>query len=383
MAVCQIKTETLMRHSILVFLVGIVLASCTRTEGVLIVNLTPKSEEVESIKADGRDMVPQQKGVYRSTFHVPFMQNASGKSHREVKLEIQSKLGTKIYRTVTVYRDEIQQESFDVSVSPAMVEFKRLKTSNELLFQPINKERGKKSIYISFIDYLGKGILLKDGLETKLASFGYVIATDPEKTDIFATIHLIDYQEAKEQKGFDECIDKNYVFKIQIEQRLTGKTAIADKTDLNETTNLTKQAASGTQKGEVPVSAETKATAPVEEPKEDPATPLAAAGGEEPAETKTVETVAATITPQAEPPKPTAESGPKEGSLQSVNENTLSSIIRTKTVEGKRDLNYFRFESKAVIEASIGEINMRFYQKEAEARTIDFLSDKLANIFNI
>lgn len=373
-----------MRQLILIVVAGITLASCTGTEGVLIVNLIPKSEEVDYIKADGRDMVPQKKGVYRSTFHVPFMNLAEEKSHRQVNVEVQSKLGTKLSRTVTVYRDEIQQESFDISVSPSAVEFKRLKTSNELLFQPINKERGKKSIYISFIDYLGKGILLKDGLETKLASFGYVIATDPEKTDIFATIHLVDYKEQMEQKGFNECIDKNYVFKIQIEQRLTGKTAIADKTDLNETTQLTKQAASGSQEGEVPVAAEAKGTTPEEKPKEEPANPLAAAATEAaPEATKAVETTATAISPQTTDTSATTESGTKGGSLQSVNENTVSSIIRTKTVEGKRDLNYFRFESKAVIEASISEINMRFYPKDAEAKTIDFLSDKLANIFNI
>lgn len=102
-----------------------------------------------------------------------------------------------------------------------------------LLFRPFDKSNKSKKVYFSFVGQITDFIDIKSNIEKNLQEMGYKISTDPNKSDIYVAIYMLNNSVKVFKKGVNYLEHKEFDFSVILEQRIKGKTMLAETYDLD------------------------------------------------------------------------------------------------------------------------------------------------------
>ncbi|MBF0240045.1 MAG: hypothetical protein HQM12_20275 [SAR324 cluster bacterium] len=376
-----------------------ILTACSGP-GTLRVRVNPDLDNLVYVRAYDmekpyikRDMLPDgEKGLFVTRFP----------DDTDVAVRVKVDNGKMIEKTIRVEQDSDKFLEFNIGMEDPDVEFIRLRSNREFKFNPINKTEKQKIVYLSYSDYIGQNLLLKEQIEEHLLRLGYVIASKPDKnTEIFVTINLVDFASAKEVKGVNEFTINKYKFKINIEQRLKGKTIVEEKYAFKTTDpdNISFKQESYPMDGKQNVFERDELIDTPEPlpPAEAPQSPglLVLLGyveddkaAEKPEEAKKEEATdpAAEATAQAggekkEEAAPAAGGGGEVASpADAVGDK---SFLNTRGALANSVFDYHLYHEEAILEASVKFVNIEPQNNFAISKTITLLSQRLAHIFNL
>jgi hypothetical protein len=370
-------------------------SSLLNTPGVLTVQVLPENEPFLYIRSydhekpyHKRDMVPQGNNRFTTQFPDDCLATVDiMASHQQL-----------VTRSVKVAQGTHQYLEINLGRRDPDVEFIRMKANRELRFKPIDKTSGKKSIYVSYIDYIGQNLFLRRKLEEYLASMGYkMVSTVSNTTELIITINLVDFMSEEMREGFNQYTVNQYRFKINVEQRIGGQTALEENHIVRR--NERDHIDYGFYSYPMDDSAKVTATAhPLP-----PATPLTVTEPSSPGllvmmglvEAEEDDEEAEKPSEEADKSDPSADDpektdGAAEGTGAEEKTADVAGTDQTGTVEmndrtaiSKASLGYHAFQEEALVEASVRIVNYAPKDDRATEKIIDLLAIRLAHIFNI
>lgn len=385
---------------LIAFSLVILLTSTCTSPGTLIVQIKPDKEPITFIRAFESDkpylqmdMLSKGNGKFTSKF--PY--------GSDVTVIVKADGRKPISKTTRFSSSEYQYIEFDISKRIPNVEFIRMKSNREINFKPINKTRKNKMIYLSYVDYIGQNLLLKKNIEDHLRNLGYNIAkTVNSRTELIATINLVDFAVEEQVEGFNKFKTHRYKFKINIEQRLSGNTKLEEKhayfRELKDDIDYDYESfpMNGMIKGSKPEFTVDLPVIDVEKPA--PSGLLVMLGLTEDEEAKKEEKGEEEPEDKKEDSKdkakgPNADAGKgDEGSKEEKTEESAAAeqgeaakpaYLNTRGLHAKSTLNYHLYQEEVIIEASVRLINIESQNKKASKKITELLSSRLAHIFNL
>jgi len=388
---------------LITFIVTVLLTTACTSPGTLMVQIKPEKEPITFIRAFETDkpylqtdMLSKGNGKFLSKF--PY--------GSEVTVVVKAEGRKPISKSTHFSSSEYRYIEFDISKRTPDVEFIRMKSNREINFKPINKTKKNKLIYLSYVDYIGQNLLLKKSIEDHLKILGYSIAKRvTSKTELIATINLVDFAVEEQIKGFNKFTTHRYKFKINVEQRLKGNTKLEEKhayfRDLQDNIDYKGDSypMDGLLKGAEPELIMDSPLISAEKPK--PSGLLVMLGlteDEQAKEGEKKEDNADEEGDKKEDPKSKAADPNAEGDKAdagSKNEKAAESApadpsaaaqpvyLNTRGIHSKATLDYHSYKEEAIIEASVRLINIKSQDQRASKKIIELLSGRLAHIFNL
>ena len=383
----------LIRLTIFMFVVNSVI-SCSTTPGYVTVQLKPEQAKVEYIRVYeknkkhlARDLMPKGKGKYESVY--------TEETDVTVAVKVDNK--KELIQDAHVEPGQYAYMEFDVATEETEVEFIRLKVNREFRFKPIHKGRKIKSIYISYIDYIGQNLGLTKALEKNLRTMGYkVLKNVDDKTELIATINLVDFSILEHTGGVNRQQVNKYKFKIGIEQRISGTTELQENyaSARGFSDDMTYNAESYPLDDTENVIATATPTIPPQTSvaKEDsPDSPglLVMLGLAEDEEKK--EEADSSEEEAAQPAAPSAKEEKKEGEAEGKASETpaaeggsgVEGFQKSSQVIAKSKLKYRPFKDEILVDASVRLVNLKSRDAAAVNQIVNLLSNRLAQIFNL
>lgn len=383
--------------------------SCS-SPGTLIVQIRPEKEPITYIRAYEtdkpfiqRDMVAKGNGKFEARYP----------PDSEISVIVKAEGRKPIHKTARMGDSDYQYLEFDISRRAADVEFIRMKSNREIKFKPINKTRNGKTIYLSYIDYIGQNLLLKKRIEYHLRLLGYKdVETVNNNTELIVTINLVDFVSDVEIEAFNKYTINQYKFKIIVEQRLKGNTKLEEKRAYfrgsEDSINYSDESYPmiGSKKAPVTIVRDFTVNTPdpvepsspgvlvmmglVEDEAEEGEKKEADAEKEE-GEKKEADASSDEKSEKMEDPakdeKETAEKGEEEKAETDVSSATetagTAAYLNTRGAHSKATLDFHSYQEEAIIEASVRLINLHPQDERASAKIIELLSRRLAHLFNL
>ena len=384
-------------HFIIFITALVVITACSPAPGHLVVQLKPDRNQVEYVRVYesggrhlARDIRPKGRGQYEAIFSNP----------GEITVVVKALEGRELQKNTVIQPGVYSYLEFNVVNEKKDVEFIRLKTNRELNYRPINKGQKNKSIYVSYIDYIGQNLALTGKIENNLKKMGYqVLHSVNSKTELIASINLIDFSSAKHVGGLNRQTVNKYKFKIKIEQRIAGSTVLEesyasarlspDSTSYDsESYPLDDSIREPPSPRIIPVAATVdaeKAESPgllvklglaEDEQKE-----------EEAEETKEEEAAAPAEDPAMAANQPPAEQEEKKEEAKEeekpADESLPPGVLNSRKVTAKSELKFHPYKDEIIVDASIRLVNLTSKDEQAVDKIVDLLSDRLARIFNL
>lgn len=385
--------RNLIRLTVFMFVLNVAV-SCSSMPGYVNVQLNPEQGKVEYIRVYekdkkhlARDLMPMGKGKYEAVYTNP----------ADVTVIVKAKKKKELSQDAHVEPGQYAYMEFNVTSEKTEVEFIRMKASREFQFKPIHKGKKKKSIYISYIDYIGQNLGLTKKLEENLRAMGYnVLKSVDDHTELIATINLVDFSTTEHPGGVNRQQVNKYKFKIGIEQRITGSS------ELQESYSSARMSSEEMTYSEesYPLDDSEKVESPPAEPtpvpvvvEEKPGSPgllvlmgMAEDEKKEEGEAAPAEDPAKTAVPPNEEKKGEKKEEKPSEEVEANSEPNSSGIAgfqNSTQVVAKSKLKYRPFRDEIMIDASLRLINLSSKDENAVNQIVSLLSNRLAQIFNL